>query len=68
MPLCCGQVCGSEDKCVYIWDVQTKQLVQKLEGHTDTVVGVSVHPKVNMIASCALAGDATIRVWADDTA
>ena len=22
------QVCGSEDKNVYIWDVQTKQIVQ----------------------------------------
>ena len=40
---------------------------QKLEGHTDTVVGVSVHPKQNMIASCALAADATIRVWVDSS-
>jgi hypothetical protein len=22
---------------VYVWDVQTKQIVQKLEGHKDTV-------------------------------
>ena len=28
----------------------------QLEGHTDTVVGVSVHPKLSLIASCALAG------------
>ena len=113
-------MCGSEDKCVYIWDVQTKQIVQRLEGHThththtlthslthahththnthtiayslslshththsltltlthslthsghtDTVVGVSVHPKMNMIASSALANDATIRVWVDEAA
>jgi COMPASS component SWD3 len=48
--------------------VQTKQIVQKLEGHTDTVVGVSVHPRLNMIASSALAGDATIRIWVDESA
>ena len=27
-------VSGSEDKLVYIWDLQKKQIVQKLEGHT----------------------------------
>jgi COMPASS component SWD3 len=27
-------VCGSEDHCIYIWNLQTKEIVQKLEGHT----------------------------------
>lgn len=27
-------VSGSEDKLVYLWDLQTKEIVQKLEGHT----------------------------------
>ena len=27
-------VCGSEDNLVYIWNLQTKEVVQKLEGHT----------------------------------
>ncbi|GJR32175.1 reverse transcriptase domain-containing protein [Tanacetum coccineum] len=31
-------VSGSEDHCVYIWDLQGKNLLQKLEGHTDTVI------------------------------
>lgn len=60
-------VSGSEDKGVYIWDVQSKQVVQKLEGHGDTVVGVSAHPTMNMIASCSLAGDPRIRIWVDDS-
>ena len=36
---------GSEDARVYIWDLQSRQLVQVLEGHKDVVLGVSVsHP------------------------
>ena len=31
-------VCGSEDNMVYIWNLQTKEIVQKLEGHTDVVL------------------------------
>ena len=25
---------GSEDNCIYLWNLQTKEIVQKLEGHT----------------------------------
>jgi COMPASS component SWD3 len=59
-------VSGSEDGCVYIWDVQTKEVVQKMEGHSDTVVGISCHPKQNMIASCGLTNDKTIRIWTSE--
>ena len=35
-PLICDQwiVSGSEDNLVYIWNLQTKEIVQKLQGHT----------------------------------
>lgn len=34
--LCISQwiVSGSEDNMVYIWNLQTKEIVQKLQGHT----------------------------------
>jgi COMPASS component SWD3 len=35
-------VSGSEDKKVYIWDLQTREIVQTLEGHDDIVVAVAV--------------------------
>jgi COMPASS component SWD3 len=28
------RISGSEDNLVYIWDLQSKNIVQKLEGHT----------------------------------
>ena len=31
------------------------------------VIGVSCHPKLSMIASCALTLDPTIRIWVGDS-
>lgn len=59
-------VSGSEDRCVYLWDLQQKNMIQKLEGHTDTVISVTCHPTENKIASAGLDGDRTVRVWVQD--
>jgi COMPASS component SWD3 len=34
------QISGSEDNMVYIWDLQSKKIVQKLEGHKGTPFSV----------------------------
>jgi COMPASS component SWD3 len=60
-------VSGSEDRCVYLWDLQGKNMIQKLEGHTDTVISVTCHPTENKIASAGLDADKTVRIWVQDS-
>jgi COMPASS component SWD3 len=56
-------VSGSEDSCVYLWDLQTRKIVQKLEGHADTVISVSCHPEQSIIASGSLGRDKSVKIW-----
>lgn len=58
-------VSGSEDNKVYLWDLQSREIVQVLEGHQDVVVAVATHPSQNMIASASMESDLTVRIWED---
>lgn len=52
---------GSEDGTVVLWDVSSKNVLQRLEGHTEPVLCVDTHPTERTIVSAGL--DRTIRVW-----
>jgi len=55
---------GSEDGKAYLWDLQTKQLLQTLEGHSDVVLGVASHPTRELIATGGTDKDLRcIRIW-----
>lgn len=56
-------VSGSEDGSVFLWDVNSKAVLQRLVGHEGVVMGVDVHPTEKTIVSCGM--DKTIRIWRD---
>lgn len=57
-------VSGSEDGSVYLWDLQSKAIVQKLDAHSAPVVGIDAHPSANIIASSSISPDNSIILWA----
>lgn len=58
-------VSGSEDNTVVLWDVVSKEILGRLEGHDDVVLHAEAMRRaedgVGMIVSCGL--DKTIIVW-----
>ena len=54
-------VSGGEDDCGYIWDTITGEVLQKLDGHTDSVVAVGFSHDGSLIATGGM--DGRVRVW-----
>lgn len=54
---------GSEDGSILCWDVVSKKVLQRLQGHTDVVLGVDTGSFAGkrLLASCGL--DRSVRVW-----
>ena len=53
--------CGSEDGQLFLWDVSTKEILQRTQAHEGVVLGVDVHPTDQNMVSCST--DKTIKVW-----
>jgi len=66
-PRVAWSVCGqfvystSQDNAIYVWDVATQKIVQKLEGHTQIVRDLCRHPQFNVLATASY--DKTMRLW-----
>ncbi|WVR04444.1 hypothetical protein IAU60_001447 [Kwoniella sp. DSM 27419] len=59
-------VSGSENGKLVIWDLQSKRVVQVLEGdlgHTSPVVAVAVQPGSRLIASATLEPEKSVKMW-----
>jgi COMPASS component SWD3 len=56
-------VSGSEDGSILCWDVVSKKILQRLEGHNGVVLGVDTCNlgEQRLMVSCGL--DGTVRVW-----
>jgi COMPASS component SWD3 len=52
---------GSEEGNVLLWDVSSKKVLQKLEGHGEAVLSVDTSPIERVIASAGL--DRVVRIW-----
>ncbi|KAI8146654.1 WD40-repeat-containing domain protein [Fennellomyces sp. T-0311] len=52
---------GSLDKVVRVWDAQTAQVLERLEGHKDSVYSVAFMPDGKTLVSGSL--DKTLRMW-----
>lgn len=45
-------VSGSEDNLVYIWNLQTKEIVQKLQGHTGKEEDFGFIDRISYMSGC----------------
>ncbi|EDW02496.1 WD repeat-containing protein 5 [Drosophila grimshawi] len=56
-------VSGSEDNCLHIWSLQSKELVQKLPAHSQQIVCIDCHPTLSLIATGSMQHSENLRVW-----
>ena len=53
--------CGSEDGSTVLWDVNSKEILQRLQGHEGVVLGVDVCAQDGAVVTCGK--DKTIKIY-----
>ncbi|TIA88892.1 hypothetical protein E3P81_03285 [Wallemia ichthyophaga] len=62
-------IAGSEDGKVFVWDLQSKEVLHSFTAHKgiidklDAVINVDSHSRLPLICSCSLEKDLTIKIW-----
>jgi mitogen-activated protein kinase organizer 1 len=54
-------VSGSEDHCIYFWNLVEGNVIHTLRGHSRPVISVSYHPKETCLLSASV--DGTVKCW-----
>ena len=54
-------ISGSEDNKLFIWDLNTGQVIERLVGHAGPVLSCDTHPSEQIIVSGSL--DKKIKIW-----
>ncbi|KAL6714625.1 WD domain protein [Lecanora helva] len=54
-------VSGSEDGKIFTWDINSKEILQTVEGHEGVVLGVDTWDEGGLMASCGV--DKTVKIW-----
>lgn len=52
---------GSQDGCVYVWDIESENVLQKLEDHDGVVYVAKWNRSMNLLVSCS--HDCTVKTW-----
>ncbi|KZZ90701.1 WD repeat-containing protein 5B [Ascosphaera apis ARSEF 7405] len=66
LPIAAFVVSGSEDGAIICWDVVSKEVLQKIDAHSDVSLGVDTYydGRTRLIVSCSL--DKTVKVWEEN--
>jgi len=52
---------GSDDYTAKVWDYDSKNCVQTLEGHKNNVTAICAHPEIPIIITAS--EDSTVKIW-----
>lgn len=59
-------VSGSEDNKAYVWDVQSKELMQTLEGHDNAVIAVDHCEGRDALVTAPMGPNPVVKLWANN--